>query len=261
MTKQEIRKEEEHSSLLRLSSLSGLKKNKIIDSYLEILLLTFRLSKVSSIETSTINNLKEDLVNDILALNAKLNALKQYDEKDILRSQYCLSVFIDESLMRNELFINSAWASDTLTVRLFDETLGGTNFYDIAAFWLNNPAKYKDFLEFIYVCLILGYQGKYIERKDVKERIIHLCNNIAAAITPLLNGDEETAFMKAYKISNQETWWERFLRLHLKKVLIILPIVIIVAVFLYALLELETNNAKMQKNINGTIENFISQDE
>ncbi|OCR16975.1 hypothetical protein BA919_01620 [Helicobacter pullorum] len=66
--------------------------------------------------------------------------------------------------------------------------------------------------------------------------------------------------MKAYKISNQETWWERFLRLHLKKVLIILPIVIIVAVFLYALLELETNNAKMQKNINGTIENFISQD-
>ena len=81
MTKQEIRKEEEHSSLLRLSSLSGLKKNKIIDSYLEILLLTFRLSKVSSIETSTINNLKEDLVNDILALNAKLNALKQYDEK------------------------------------------------------------------------------------------------------------------------------------------------------------------------------------
>ena len=87
MTKQEIRKEEEHASLLRLSSLSGLEKNKIIDSYLEILLLTFRLSKVSSIETSTINNLKEDLVNDILALNAKLNALKQYDEKDILRSQ------------------------------------------------------------------------------------------------------------------------------------------------------------------------------
>ena len=36
MTKQEIRKEEEHSSLLRLSSLSGLKKNKIIQQFYDI---------------------------------------------------------------------------------------------------------------------------------------------------------------------------------------------------------------------------------
>ena len=131
----------------------GLLSNKVLDHSLELLLLSSRLSKIDTLETSKIEAIKEKMVNDILAISSKLSTYKEYEEKEIVKLRYCLCVFMDEIIMKNELFMNSSWAHSTLTVRLFDETLGGDNFYDIALSWLNNPAKNKDFLEFVYACL------------------------------------------------------------------------------------------------------------
>lgn len=245
----------EELSLILNSNLEGLRNNKIIDYSLELLLLSYRLSKISSLDASTISNLRETLINKILDINAKLSACKEYDEKDIIKFKYCLCVFIDESLMKNELFIGF-WANNTLTVRLFDETLGGDNFYDIALSWLNNPTKNKDFLEFVYACLILGYKGKYNEVKDSKERIIHFCNNIATSLSPLYNTEEELAFNKAYGISLKENFWQKFIRLYFKKIIIILPLFIILGVFFYTILNLETNNVKIDNNISELIKNL-----
>lgn len=238
----------EESSLILESKLEGLKNNKIVDYSLELLLLSFRLSKITSLETSNVEHLKEMLINNILDASAKLSASKEYDEKDIIKFKYCLCVFIDESLMKNEFFI-SFWANNTLTVRLFDETLGGTNFFDIALSWLNNPAKNKDFLEFVYACLILGYRGKYNDLKDGKERIIHLCDNIASSLAPLYSTEEELAFNKAYKILPKEKFWQKFLRLYFKKSIVVIPLFFIIGVFVYAVFNLETNNIKIDNNL------------
>ncbi|ARE80311.1 type IVB secretion system protein IcmH/DotU [Campylobacter helveticus] len=241
-------------SLLLSSELSGLKNNKVIDYALELLLLTFRLSKVSSLETSAIENLKEEFVNDILTWSSKLSNSKEYDEKDIIKLRYCLCVFIDESLMKNELFMASSWANNTLTIRLFDETLGGDNFYDIALSWLNNPAKNKDFLEFIYALLVLGYKGKYSNNKDVNERILYLCNNIASSLSPLLNINEEFAFTKAYIEHTKENFWQKFQRRYFKATFIGLPLAVILLVYVYVLLDIETNNVRVDENISILLE-------
>lgn len=238
----------EELSLILESKLEGLKNNKIIDYSLEPLLLSYRLSKISSMDTSSVEHLRETLINNILDISAKLSASKEYDEKDIIKFKYCLCVFMDESLMKNEFFI-SFWANNTLTVRLFDETLGGTNFFDIALSWLNNPAKNKDFLEFIYACLILGYKGKYSDLKDGKERIIHLCNNIASSLAPLYDMQEELAFNKAYRINPKGGFWQKFLRLYLKRSIVIFPLLFIIGAFIYAIFNLETNNIKVDNNL------------
>ncbi len=201
------------------------------------------------------------MVNDILAISSKLSTYKEYEEKDIVKLRYCLCVFMDEIIMKNELFMNSSWAHSTLTVRLFDETLGGDNFYDIALSWLNNPAKNKDFLEFVYACLVLGYKGKYSSSKDVNERISLLCENIASAITPLLNTDENIAFSKTYDIDSKETLGSKFQRLYFKKMLIILPLLIVVLIFSYLLLDLETNNIRVENKIEKMIEGFTNKQE
>lgn len=241
--------EAQEFSLLLSSDLSGLKNNKVVDYCLEILLLCFRLSKVTLLDTSTIESLREKMINNILTWSSKLSALKEYDEKDIIRLRYCLCVFIDEMLMKNELFMNSSWANNTLTVRLFDETLGGDNFYDITSSWLNNPAKNKDFLEFVYTCLILGYKGKYSNNKDVEERILLFCNNIASSLAPLYDVDEELAFTKAYNGIIKESFWQNFQRMYLKKILIAFPLCIVIGVFIYALFDLEVNNTRIQNNV------------
>ena len=248
--------ETQEFSLLLSSGLSGLGNNKVVDYCLELLLLSFRLSKVTLLDTSTIESLREKIVNAILTWSSKLSALREYDEKDIIRLRYCLCVFIDELLMKNELFINSSWANNTLTVRLFDETLGGDNFYDVAYSWLNNPAKNKDFLEFIYACLVLGYRGKYSNSKDVEERILLFCNNIASSLTPLYDVGEELAFTKAYNGIIKESFWQNFQRMYLKKILIALPLCIIVGVFIYAVFDLEVNNRRIHDSVNEIIKNY-----
>lgn len=242
----ETNTESQEFDLLLSSDFSGLKNNKVVDYCLELLLLSSRLSKVTLLDMSIIESVKEKLINDILIWSSKLSALKEYDEKDIIKLRYCLCVFIDEMLMKNELFINSSWVNNTLTVRLFDETLGGDNFYDIALSWLNNPAKNKDFLEFIYACLVLGYKGKYSNNKDVEERILHICNNIASSLTPLYDINEELAFTKAYDGIIKENLWQKFQRMYLKKIFIALPLCIILGIFAYAIFDLEVNNKRIQ---------------
>lgn len=242
----ETNTESQEFGLLLSSDFSGLKNNKVVDYCLELLLLSSRLSKVTLLDMSIIESLKEKLINDILIWSSKLSALKEYDEKDIIKLRYCLCVFIDEMLMKNELFINSSWVNNTLTVRLFDETLGGDNFYDIALSWINNPAKNKDFLEFIYACLVLGYKGKYSNNKDVEERILHICNNIASSLTPLYDINEELAFTKAYDGIIKENLWQKFQRVYLKKIFIALPLCIILGIFAYAIFDLEVNNKRIQ---------------
>ncbi|MEH1009844.1 DotU family type IV/VI secretion system protein [Campylobacter concisus] len=70
-------------------------------------------------------NLREKLINDILSTTSKISNLGIYEEDDIIRLRYCLCVFIDESLLKNEIFMNSFWANNTLTTRFFNENLGG----------------------------------------------------------------------------------------------------------------------------------------
>lgn len=243
-------------SLLLSSNLNGLKNNKVVDYCLESLLLAFRLSKVASFETDTIETIREKFINDILIWSSKLSASKEYDERDIIKARYCLCVFIDEMLMKNELFMNSSWANNTLTVRLFDETLGGDNFYDIAFSWLNSPAKNKDFLELIYACLILGYQGKYSNNQDVEERILHLCDNIISALIPLYDIDKDLAFKKAYEGNIKESLWQNFCRIYLKRVLIALPLCVILGVFIYAIFDIEANNIAIKNSISEMIKDY-----
>ncbi|ELE0336787.1 DotU family type IV/VI secretion system protein [Campylobacter jejuni] len=211
----EINEEKKALSLLLDSDFDGLKNNKIIDYSLELLLLSYRLSKISSMDTSSINQLRETLINKILDITAKLSMCKEYDEKEIIKFKYCLCVFIDESLMKNELFINF-WAHNTLTVRLFDETLGGNNFYDIASSW----------------------------------------NNIATSLKPVYKIEEELAFNKAYKTGLKENIWQKFIRLYFKKLIIVVPVLIILGVLSYAIFNLETNNLKVDNNISVLIKNL-----
>lgn len=60
--------EAQEFSLLLSSDLSGLKNNKVVDYCLEILLLCFRLSKVTLLDTSTIESLREKMINNIFNL-------------------------------------------------------------------------------------------------------------------------------------------------------------------------------------------------
>ena len=53
------------------------------------------------------------------------------------------------------------WSTKSLLSIFYKQTWGGEQFFSILENRLTNPAKNKDLLEFMYVCLELGFEGKY----------------------------------------------------------------------------------------------------
>ena len=244
------------TSVLSQTNLLGLGTNLALDHVLPLLLLANRVSKLQNFSQSEMANLREKLINDILSTTSKISNLGIYEEDDIIRLRYCLCVFLDESLLKNEIFMNSFWANNTLTTRFFNENLGGNKFFGIMDKWFENVGKNKDFLEFIYACLVLGYKGKYETQEDCNEKISYLCENIAAAVSPLIKADENV-FEKSYLKQTKKSFLEVFSLKRLKFYFILLAIAMIAAAFLYSTYSMDQNNIRNDSILNNKIENFM----
>ncbi len=244
------------TSVLSQTNLLGLGTNLALDHVLPLLLLANRVSKLQNFSQSEMANLREKLINDILSTTSKISNLGIYEEDDIIRLRYCLCVFIDESLLKNEIFMNSFWANNTLTTRFFNENLGGNKFFGIMDKWFENVGKNKDFLEFIYACLVLGYKGKYETQEDCNEKISYLCENIAAAVSPLIKADENV-FEKSYLKQTKKSFLEVFSLKRLKFYFILLSIAMIATAFLYSTYSMDQNNIRNDSILNNKIENFM----
>ncbi|HDZ4996546.1 TPA: DotU family type IV/VI secretion system protein, partial [Campylobacter jejuni] len=54
----------------------------------------------------------------------------------------------------------------------------------------------------------------------------------------------------------KENIWQKFIRLYFKKLIIVVPVLIILGVLSYAIFNLETNNLKVDNNISVLIKNL-----
>lgn len=221
----------EKEIILNSIPFDGLETNPVMSSSLYLILLAKKISEGKEFTEKDIEELKNNFINDILSISAKLSTLTKYDEQDITRFRYCLCVFIDEMVMKNQSFMGSVYSSNSLSIRFFKEPSGGNKFFGIMDKWLENPAKHKDMLEFIYVCLILGYEGKFSVDNDGSKKLYLLMENISSAIAPTLNTDEMKAFELAYADNVKESFWSKYGNTLKKLTFIIVPIVIIIAFY------------------------------
>lgn len=226
---------------------------------MSLLLLAKSISESINYVEIEITEFRTNFINDILSISAKLSTLNKYDEQDITRFRYCLCVFIDEMVMRNPSFMDSFYSSSSLSIRFFKEPSGGNKFFGIMDKWLENPAKHRDMLEFIYVCLILGYQGKFSVEEECEQKLYLLMENIASAVAPTLNSDETTAFEMAYTDNTKETFWSRYGYMLKKLTFVIVPVMIILLFYFSNYFILYKNNLEISTYLENKLE--IQQDE
>lgn len=235
----------EHESVLETMSYTGLEINPVVGNSLHLLLLAQKLSNGENCTEKEIEDFKNSFVNDILSISAKLSTLSQYDEQDITRFRYCLCVFIDEMVMKNQSFMGSSYSINSLSIRFFKEPSGGNKFFGIMDKWLENPAKNKDMLEFIYLCLILGYKGKFLLDDDCDKKLHLLMENIASAIAPTLHTDEMKAFELAYADTIKENFWSKYGYTLKKLTFIVIPIFIVLLVYVINYFLVYKNNLEV----------------
>ena len=90
--------------------------------------------------------------------NAALKAGE--DAQKIKVARYALCATIDDVVLNTPWGEQSVWAQQTMVGTFHRETVGGDRFYDLLARLEQDPGTNIDLLEFLYMCLSLGFEGR-----------------------------------------------------------------------------------------------------
>lgn len=83
------------------------------------------------------------------------------DPKQVQIASYVLCATADEAVLTSTWGKNSNWAATSLLNTFHGETSGGEKFFLILERFMRIPAGNIDLLELLYLCLTLGYEGRY----------------------------------------------------------------------------------------------------
>jgi type VI secretion system protein ImpK len=96
-------------------------------------------------------------------------ALKIPDDS-ITETKYAIVALIDETVLSTESACKEYWFSRPLQLDLFGDNIAGEEFYYKLQKLLLSIESKKDVLEIYYICLSLGFEGKY-KLYNAEERI------------------------------------------------------------------------------------------
>ena len=106
----------------------------------------------------------------------KAKALK-LDPDDITDSKYALAAFVDEAILRSQWPGREQWADNPLQLQMFETYLAGEGFFEKLEALRTRGEPAADVLEIYYLCLVLGFEGKYgiggSERLSALAKLIH----------------------------------------------------------------------------------------
>ena len=102
------------------------------------------------------------------------SARKSGIENDKIRlAKFALVAFLDETIFSSEWARKEEWLSDPLQIKLFDTFNAGEEFFTYMAEMRLRSNQNKDVLEIYYLCLSLGFKGKYqLQSPENLRRII-----------------------------------------------------------------------------------------
>jgi len=164
--------------------LRGQSLNAMIDAATPLLGMVLRLKSMSS------QGLPETLYQQVVADVQSTEQLLQnqgYEPGAIISFRYVLCTFIDEAALGQGWNSENGWLKQSLLVRFHNETWGGEKVYVLLERLMGEPQRYRDLLEFIYLCFCLGFRGRYkvtTQHADEFERIFRRLYNEIRQLRP-----------------------------------------------------------------------------
>lgn len=165
--------------------LRGHSLNPLVDAAGSLLGMVVRVRQLDGLDD--IDRLYRQVVDEIAAIEVELTE-QGYDRPTLLAYRYVLCSFIDEAVMGTDWGQQSQWAGHSLLTRFHNETWGGEKVFSILARLRQEPRRYRDLLAFIYLCLCLGFEGRYRVmpqgREEYEQVLRELGDQLAALDEP-----------------------------------------------------------------------------
>jgi len=148
--------------------------------------------------------LRNSVVKEIQAFEQRcLHAGVPAQQVNIAR--YLLCATVDDVVLNTPWGGRSVWTTQSMVGTFHKETHGGDRFFDLLARMEQDPANNLETLEFIYVCLSLGFEGRLRVENQGTDKHMRIREGLARLIRAQ-RGDQEHAlspFWKGLKMAHK----------------------------------------------------------
>ena len=137
----------------------------------------------------------------------------QVDPRQVKVARYAISATVDDVVLNTPWGSNSTWAQKSMVSTFHREVVGGDRFYDVLAGLEKEPGTNIDLLEFIYVCLSLGFEGRLRVEEGGQSRHMEVRAGLAEIIRNHrgpLESDLSPHWRGVDKVHREVSFWRPF---------------------------------------------------
>ncbi len=104
------------------------------------------------------------------------------DAQDVKIARYAICATLDDVVLNTPWGGESIWTQQSMVGTFHRETVGGDRFYDLLARLEKDPGRNIDLLEFLYMCLSLGFEGRLRIEQGGADQHIQIRGGLARII-------------------------------------------------------------------------------
>jgi len=163
-------------------------RGALADACSDLLALALQLRKAS--DPGTEETLRPKVAQQFQALETRA---RQADvpQEDIQQAKYAIAAFIDEMILTSNWPVKETWSGKPLQLEYFNDFAAGEEFYNKLEALRAAGAKRAGVLEVYYLCLALGFRGKYVDLQGMEKRKV-LVDQIARELRAARTPEEQT---------------------------------------------------------------------
>ncbi len=95
-------------------------------------------------------------------------------------AKFALAAFVDETVLSSNFNLKEEWEKNPLQLEYFGESLAGNKFFEKLAAMIKQVDVTADAVEIYYVCMLLGFKGRYGVYE--KEKLLTIMQETANAL-------------------------------------------------------------------------------
>jgi type VI secretion system protein ImpK len=104
----------------------------------------------------------------------------RFNHKIIQVSKFALASFVDETVLTNNFHLKEEWEKYPLQLEYFGEQLAGNKFFEKLNAMLKQIETTQDAVEIYYICMLIGFKGRYGVYE--KEKLLQIMQETANAL-------------------------------------------------------------------------------
>jgi len=155
-----------------MKSISDLseKRKTLVDIASESFILILQLRSTNDYGNAPVLKSKVHEMFDRLERNARSSGI---DNEKIRFTKFALAAFLDETIISSAWDHKDEWLSEPLQIQMFDTFNAGEEFFSNLNMLRQRSGSNKEVLEIYYLCLSLGFKGKFqLQSPETLRRIV-----------------------------------------------------------------------------------------